>query len=213
METCTTHISHSYCQQDDTASKTRPIATRLVQVSPALRLVDTRALPAGTNYRLEHCWGSKPIFRLTDRHEINCIKGFLWKSFPRISGTIELTRSFFDPIHMDRLSCIIQDSVEDWLQESMRMKDVYSNCFLNIAGTGSRMARGHLWPQKCEMLFRQFMLLQDTRVKFSTIAIRCFTVISSSSEPTGLVFQEQAYSSTLHLGENRSSALQYESAV
>ena len=44
--------------------------------------------------------------------------------------------------------CIVQDSREDWLNESARMGAVYRNSYLNIAGTGFKDGNAGLFVQR-----------------------------------------------------------------
>lgn len=64
--------------------------------------------------------------------------GFLISSMPRtFQEAIEVCRSLdIKYLWIDSL-CIIQDSAEDWLSEAVRMADIYSNAYINLAGTAS----------------------------------------------------------------------------
>lgn len=137
IQNCLT--AHPLCN----ARKEGSLPTRLVQVSPTLRPVDGSNLPSGTQYvALSHCWGLKPIFTLRLSNLGRLHERIPMEVLPQnFQDAIRLTRAFpAEFIWIDSL-CIIQDSEEDWLRESVGMKDVYSNCFVNLACTGFPMAR------------------------------------------------------------------------
>lgn len=87
---------------------------------------------------LSHCWGGKPIFKLTTETEREFYQGLdiqkLAKSFrDAISVTFRLG---FRYIWIDCL-CIIQDSGTDWAMEAQTMKDVYRYAEFTIAAASA----------------------------------------------------------------------------
>lgn len=85
---------------------------------------------------LSHCWGSTRPMTLT-KDSLSLVKGVI-----KIS---RLPQSFQDAIWVihqlgvqylwiDSL-CILQDSSQDWIHESAKMRDVYENSWLTIAAS------------------------------------------------------------------------------
>jgi hypothetical protein len=112
-----------------------------------LHLCQSHTLPKETRYvTLSHCWGRSPPFRL------------LLSNYEEYSSSIpiyDLPRTFREGIEFSiRLGlrylwidalCIIQDSDEDWLRESLLMALVYSHSYVNLAATASVDGRGGLF--------------------------------------------------------------------
>ena len=87
---------------------------------------------------LSHCWGPKPPIRLTranfESMKTRIRKGGLPRSFQHaivVTGWFQCRYLWIDSL------CIIQDSTEDWQNESGLMRHVYKNAWLNIAATGA----------------------------------------------------------------------------
>jgi hypothetical protein len=134
-------IFHPVCSRKTYQPHWQP--TRLINVEPitqaSIRLqindLNSRVEPYVS---LSHCWGKTTMMRLLKSN----ITAFQ-QSIPEqeLSKTFQeaifITRKLgFQFLWVDSL-CIIQDSKEDWQQESAIMGDVYRNAVLNIAATGS----------------------------------------------------------------------------
>jgi hypothetical protein len=132
-------------------SEVRKLPTRLLEVYddnslPILRLLHTMHLSQEASYiTWSHCWGTKPCVSLLE------------ESFSTFSQSIpfhSLSQTFRDAIELTRLLecrylwidslCIIQDSKEDWLQESASMAEVYSQALLNLAAIAFKDGDGCL---------------------------------------------------------------------
>ena len=88
---------------------------------------------------LSHCWGSSPTFLKLTLANINSMRhenhvSVLPKTF---SDAIMVARYLAVRFLWIDALCIIQDSHEDWLQESALMQEVYSNSLCNIAAAKS----------------------------------------------------------------------------
>ncbi|PVH69581.1 HET-domain-containing protein, partial [Cadophora sp. DSE1049] len=130
--------SHPKCRVNTTK-----LPTRLLELSKPnpghVRLRDTQDLPQSTSYvTLSHCWGDAKFFKLTGA------------SHEQLSNGVPvslLANTFQDAVHVaEKLSasyiwvdslCIIQDSLQDWRQESVTMCDVYKGSLCNIAAAAS----------------------------------------------------------------------------
>jgi len=111
--------------------------TRLLQIDAStIRLVCTaEGDPVGPYAALSYCWGPNPQFlRLTTSNEEQFRRGIPLNDLPvAFQEAIDLLRSLsFRLLWIDAL-CIIQDSNDDWLHESARMYQVYSECQLNLS--------------------------------------------------------------------------------
>jgi len=106
-------------------------------ISP--KLIETSSMISPQRYlSLSHCWGGKvPLSLCHDslagmREEISY--GDLPKTFQHaLIVTRQLGCRY---VWIDSL-CIIQDSHEDWVKESDRMRHVYANSFCNIAASAA----------------------------------------------------------------------------
>jgi hypothetical protein len=107
-----------------------------------VRLEHASEIPAKTRYlALSHCWGATPITPptrlLSDRYE-RARGGVPIYALPKTYRDAISVVKWFDAeyIWIDSL-CIIQDSEEDWLKESVTMRDVYRNSLCTIAATAA----------------------------------------------------------------------------
>ncbi|KAI2608030.1 heterokaryon incompatibility protein-domain-containing protein [Hypoxylon sp. NC1633] len=117
--------------------------TRLLEIPPlgnalAFRLIETAeqdlqtSAPA-TYAILSHCWGGKLPLRLLSHNQHTYKTSIAVISTPRLY--LDAAKVVFDLglryIWKDSL-CIIQDSVQDWRQESALMGQIYQNSVFNI---------------------------------------------------------------------------------
>ena len=87
---------------------------------------------------LSHCWGKTVTTRLTlATLEDNMIAIPIATLSQNFRDAIAVTRILgIRYVWIDSL-CIIQDSAEDWLQESAKMGDIYKDSLITIAGTNA----------------------------------------------------------------------------
>jgi ankyrin repeat protein len=196
---------HNKCTAELQSKATLPLPTRLVQVKPELRLVNGNSLPKGTPYiALSHCWGLKPIFSLRGYMLNDLFESIPITKLPKsFQDAVQFTQQLgVDYIWIDSL-CIIQDSHEDWLYESARMKDVYGNCWYNLAVTGFPDGEKGMFGQRNPSLL--FKPIQKPKEKPGHILFD-YTHWYNGVEMAPLnqrawVFQERMFSPrTIHFG-------------
>jgi hypothetical protein len=113
---------------------------RVLNVAGELpKLVETNGSTNGKYITLSHCWGQDPHIRPTmttlsnvkNRKEGIPLEELctLFKDFIDLARRLECEFVWIDSL------CIIQDDHEDWIKESGKMGDVYSNALFNIAAT------------------------------------------------------------------------------
>ncbi|PVH96567.1 HET-domain-containing protein [Periconia macrospinosa] len=134
---------HEHCCSIDPA--VRP--TRLLHIDSnngTLRLCEGSEIPENVRYAtLSHCWGGDVPGKLL-KNNIGIWKtGILLKDvektfFDAAKIALELGLEF---IWIDSF-CIVQDSSEDWHNESIKMALVYGNSMCNIAATSSSNSSG-----------------------------------------------------------------------
>jgi Heterokaryon incompatibility protein (HET) len=107
-----------------------------------VRLEHASEIPAKARYlALSHCWGTTPTLPttrlLSDKYE-RARGGVPIYALPKTYRDAISVAKWFNAeyIWIDSL-CIIQDSEEDWLKESVTMKDVYKNSLCTIAATAA----------------------------------------------------------------------------
>jgi hypothetical protein len=118
--------------------------TRLIDVgagkSPTPRLCLGSDLPNDISYfTLSHCWGTSPIYKLLMSNLSTLKEGIETDQLPKtFRHAFKVTRDLGGRfIWIDSL-CIIQDSVEDWRNESSLMTHVYSHGLCNIAASAAQ---------------------------------------------------------------------------
>lgn len=98
---------------------------------------------------LSHCWGTVRPMTLT-KHSLGLLKWGIETSFlpQSFQDAIWLThRLGVQYLWIDSL-CILQDSQQDWVHESARMRDIYQGSWLTIAASrASGSAEGFLGEQ------------------------------------------------------------------
>lgn len=107
---------------------------------------------------LSHCWGGSSSLTTTtttiERHR----NGIPIESMPKtFADAVRITRELgIQHLWIDSL-CIIQDSDEDWVEESSKMAQVYRYSILNIAAETSRHANDGIFkPRTANRLLATF---------------------------------------------------------
>jgi hypothetical protein len=87
---------------------------------------------------LSHCWGTSRAFTTTQATLAKRMAGISDSELPATyKEAVAITRSLgIRYLWIDSL-CILQDSQEDWENESAKMTEVYSNSYLTIAASSS----------------------------------------------------------------------------
>lgn len=131
--------------------------TRVIDVGPADGSSQPRLHPTGAEVgqwaTLSHCWGKTVTIKLTSDTFEERLRGIPMDEMPRnFRDAIVVTRLLgIRYLWIDSL-CIIQDSSEDWLQESAKMGEIYKNCLITIAATNaSESAAGFLSNRSAEV--------------------------------------------------------------
>ena len=106
--------------------------------------------------------------------------------------------------------CIIQDSREDWLNESARMGAVYRNSYLNIAGTGFKDGNAGLFVQRDPDRLSTTILIETSRASEKTVggffnsSLWEEDVANAPLNRRGWVIQERCLAvRTLHFGSEQ----------
>ena len=136
--------NHEMCR----AAQATSLPTRVIYLGKSdeeLRLCITHGTSA-KYATLSHCWGqiTLPTLSMNNIQRLQLAIDFsvLPKSF---QDAMTVTRRLgVQYLWIDSL-CIIQDSAQDWEQESAKMADIYINAWFTIAATGAHDARGGLF--------------------------------------------------------------------
>ncbi|KAF1984229.1 CNVH-domain-containing protein [Aulographum hederae CBS 113979] len=85
---------------------------------------------------LSHCWGKTKNITLSNGNKEDLSRKVPWKEMPKTyTDAIKFCRKLgIRYLWIDAL-CIIQDSAEDWLDESGKMGSYYGNCHVTLAAT------------------------------------------------------------------------------
>jgi Heterokaryon incompatibility protein (HET) len=98
--------------------------------------------PVNHYMTLSYCWGGQQDFKLTKAFMDTFQVGFSEEALPKtLRDAVHITRWFgIRRLWIDSL-CIIQDSVEDWNNESKDMAKIYQHSYLNIAALKASKSR------------------------------------------------------------------------
>ena len=136
--------SHPSCALDDTTKDfpTRLLAVDGVKRTGSVQVIETKSTPREGRYvTLSHCWGGLEVIKLLTSNLTEFQNGISLSRLPQTFQDAVAVAKWLDVkyIWIDSL-CILQDSPEDWLQESSRMRDVYGYSLCTIAATGAENA-------------------------------------------------------------------------
>ncbi|KAH8171572.1 heterokaryon incompatibility protein (HET) domain-containing protein [Sarocladium implicatum] len=163
--------------------------SRLLHIDPDTQTVQLQhkvSLPNNLQYAtLSHCWGQAVL---------QCLKQDSISIFEKGIPFSELAQTFQDAVRACQefeLSyiwidcfCIIQDSPQDWIVESLQMRQVYSNASLNIAATDSRDSHGGLFRERNVLALRPFEFDLDKVLQLSQKPAEKTDVSESKEEET-----------------------------
>ncbi|KAF2111294.1 heterokaryon incompatibility protein-domain-containing protein [Lophiotrema nucula] len=137
LKTCSEQ--HSSCRQVADGGPWR-LPRRFLDVSDKrLRICDSAQVSQKPQYiALSHCWGNRPIIRLLQLNREDMYRHVDFKDLSKtFQDAVIITRRLgYSLLWIDSL-CIIQDSEEDWAQESVIMGDVYRNSICTISALGA----------------------------------------------------------------------------
>ena len=112
---------------------------RVIDVSlPTVKLYET-TMETGQYACLSHCWGAtRPACRTTMANLDENRRAILWEALPAtFRDAIDFTRRLgIRYIWIDSI-CIIQDSAQDWSEQSAQMAPIYGNAFVTLCATAS----------------------------------------------------------------------------
>ncbi|KAF2638421.1 HET-domain-containing protein [Massarina eburnea CBS 473.64] len=134
LDTCVRE--HPSCQSRDGTH----LPTRILDVGrekSRIYLIDGTDVPVTRYITLSYRWGSakNSLRTLTTNYSEHQAGIQLDTLTPMFQDVIALVRRFqVRYLWIDAL-CIVQDSAEDWIQESGKMSEVYANAFLTIAAS------------------------------------------------------------------------------
>ena len=136
-------VNHGACTHRPLGSRQKP--SRFIYVGSRddfsdVRLILSHEIPSNAlHVTLSHCWGRHGLqMKLTSSSEQDFKKLIPWQPLPdTFKDAIKVTRKLRSAfgvsyIWIDAL-CVIQDSVEDWQQESSAMGDTYRSSLCNLA--------------------------------------------------------------------------------
>jgi hypothetical protein len=127
------------CAPVDAPLPDRVLKIAMAQDSISIKLVETSG-EDGQYIALSHCWGVPPtstLKTLTDNIE----------AFKQDIPFAQLSRTFQDAVTITKelgieflwidSLCIIQDSEDDWIEQSSRMSDIYCGAWLTVSASAS----------------------------------------------------------------------------
>ena len=138
---------HQRCEKNTESPLPRRVLDLVApSAKDSLRLCEAGE-EAGRYLCLSHCWGDSEYSAKTTRLTLEQNKDNIpWDTLPKtFQDAIVFARWLgIRYLWIDSL-CIIQDSNEDWLEESAKMVDIYRGAFLTLAATASPSDGGGLF--------------------------------------------------------------------
>jgi hypothetical protein len=137
MNTC--KEKHSRCPSGSSILPRRILDVRSLETAGTIHLVETTGI-VGEYVALSHCWGkNRPMITTTTGNLSKRKTGIAFSDLSKtFQDAVRLTYAIKVPyIWIDSL-CIIQDSNDDWEEQSSQMAYIYANSTLNIAATAAR---------------------------------------------------------------------------
>ncbi|MCJ1266197.1 hypothetical protein MMC22_006080 [Lobaria immixta] len=127
---CSANVKH--------AMPTRVIDVGLLDDPRSPHVYESQA-ETGQWATLSHCWGNTVTTKLTLATYEERMEEIPMAALPKnFLDAIAVTRILgIQYLWIDSL-CIIQDSIEDWLQESAKMGEIYKNSLVTIAATNAK---------------------------------------------------------------------------
>ncbi|KAK0667047.1 heterokaryon incompatibility protein-domain-containing protein [Cercophora samala] len=116
---------------------------------PPVRLYEPSPCESASYLCLSHCWGETRPACLTTTETLEANRrGIAWDDMPAtFQHAIDVTRRLgFDYLWIDSL-CILQDSEEDWQEQSSEMVNIYENSHLTLCATASHDDHGGLFGE------------------------------------------------------------------
>lgn len=129
-------------------NKTFP-PTRVIDVGPAdgseTPFLHTSGKEVQEWVTLSHCWGQNVPLKTTSLSLSNHQRELPLNVLPKLfHDAVLITRGFgYRYLWIDSI-CIIQDSKEDWIQESADMGNIYKHCVFTIAADNCRDSRDNI---------------------------------------------------------------------
>ncbi|RSL48351.1 hypothetical protein CEP54_012957 [Fusarium duplospermum] len=140
IQKCLDECSAHDCKSPLRLETSQSAPSRLLDVdNNTVRLIDV-GKDCPPYVALSHCWGTNLSKYMTVWANLTQKKaGISWNDLtPTFRDAIEITRRLkLRYIWIDAL-CIIQDSKEDWANESVKMGDIYHNAFLTVSASHAR---------------------------------------------------------------------------
>ena len=152
LTTCTS--SHAGCTKPTMQQKA--LLVRMLEIDldrcEPIEKIRLRCSVLPTRYAtLSHCWGPdlRTIPRLLHMNLPDRLQEIMLDTLPRTftDAVVCVYRLGIRYLWIDCL-CIIQDSKEDWLQQSAIMAEIYSNALVNFAATASSSCDGGLFRSR-----------------------------------------------------------------
>lgn len=142
---------HQRCDKNTASNLPRRVLDlEVLGAKDSLCLWETDGMETGRYVCLSHCWGDSEYLAKTTSLTLERNKDNIpWDMLPKtFQDAVRFTRWLgIRYLWIDSL-CIIQDSNEDWLEESAKMVDIYRGAFLTLAATASSSDDGGLFHRQ-----------------------------------------------------------------
>jgi len=150
-----------------------------------VRLYSTSTADTELEYlTLSHCWGKLEVLKLEGHNIEAMMAGFQISELPQtFQDAIEITRRLgYQYLWIDAM-CIIQDSVDDWSFEALRMAAVYENGVCNIAALGAVNSHGGCFVTRRPLEHYSCRLVENNDMDLYATSRKTYLELLSESDP------------------------------
>ncbi|KAK0657920.1 heterokaryon incompatibility protein-domain-containing protein, partial [Cercophora newfieldiana] len=136
---------------------------------------------------LSHCWGTSPQLRTLTSNITSFERAIPWASFPETfkHAAITTKKLRISYLWIDSL-CIVQDSPEDWKEQSALMGQVYQNSYLCLSALDSRDSTEGLLRTRDSRVQRPFRLWESPPATLKMHGpVFLFPTLNKDMDPAG----------------------------
>ncbi len=151
-------VGHDSC---NVLSSSRPPPSRLLDISDSKALMKVKLVQFDQDCEpvkyaaLSYCWGGNAPYKLQSSTVKDLYAGVRLEKLPKtIQDAISIAADLgLEWMWVDSL-CILQDSNNDWTEESDRIGDIYGGCYVCIAAQGAATSEEGIYCERDPLIYQ-----------------------------------------------------------